>query len=222
MAVAFDGEAVLSAHVSASTTWTASGKTTAGSDRAGTVRVMGLTTSGAPSSVTWGGSAMSLETSFAGVGPSDASTFYLYRIAAPPTASSDVVINWSGSTTGDYFVASYNGVNQSDIFGDIQVAAGSSTTPTIAITSATGDMVLDMMITLGGYNSTGADQTKEGGTLDGGIYHAVASREAGASSVTMSWGAGNAAWDIFGASMNQVAAGGNAPRARFYEMMRTA
>lgn len=154
---------------------------------------------------------MTLWTSFAGVGSSDLSTFYVYYIIDPPTAASDVVVDWPSANTGPYFVASYNGVDQSDPTGDIQVASGSGTTATINISSASGDMVVDMAVTFGGYVSTGADQTKEGGTLNGGVYEAIASREAGAATTTMSWGVGNAAWDIMGMSINQVAAAGGTP-----------
>lgn len=209
MAVLHDGEANLTGRHASAATWTLSGKTTAGSDRVGVVRFMASTDSPV-TSVTWGGVAMTLVGS---VVRSDA-TIYAYEIPAPPTEASDVLIAFtSGSPSGPYTVSSYNGVDQTTPIrnqgaGALFVSAtGTSTTPSVNVTSATGDLVLDAMDVAQVISSVGANQTTEFLDTAGGSDRFGASREAGAATVTMSWTTGSAGWSILAFSLNAATGG---------------
>ncbi len=205
MAVDHDGESNLTARTTATGagpfTVTASGKTTAGSNRYGVVRFM---TSGTVTSVTWDGVAMDLiqsTTRAAGT-----LTIAAYGIVAPPTAGSDVVITVTAPVEVTYTVSSYNGVDQVDAIGNTATNSGSTANGSVVVTSAVDHLVLDAF-DVANVASVGADQTEEGSNLGGGDEFG-ASREAGAASVTMSWTHGAADWGTVGFSLNAVTAAG--------------
>jgi hypothetical protein len=201
MAAAFDGEAVLSGRHASSSTWTISGKTTAGSDRVGIVRFLGNATL---TGVTWGGTAMTSVGSVA-----RGSLFiYVYRIINPPTASSDIVVTFTAPNSGPYAVTSYNGVDQTTPTSGVATNTGTGTTPTVDVASATGNLVLDAMDVANVISSAGAGQTAEFIDTAGGSERFGVSREAGASTVTMSWTVSSGAWSTIGFSLNAASGGG--------------
>lgn len=207
MAVAHDAEADLSGDQTASATWTISGKTTAGSNRVGIVRFNYAATA-TLTGVTWNGSAMT-EVPLSSV-TSGSRTNKSFYIVDPPTASSDIVISFSaGTPAGEYLVTSYNEADTASPIGDVQTATGTSTTPSVDVTSASGDMVLDWMVIANTITSVGDSQTSEFIDTTGGSYRVGGSREAGAATVTMSWTVGSGAWGTSGFSINQAAAGGS-------------
>lgn len=84
-------------------------------------------------------------------------------------------------------VSSYCGVDQATPHGTVATAAGSDTPVTVDVTSAAGEMVVDTIFT---HNAVTADagQTETANVATNEGNHVVASsREAGASTVTMSW-----------------------------------
>lgn len=206
MAVAHDGESNIVARQATATTWTISGKTTAGSNRCGVFLFMAgfAPAAGYP---TWGGSVMT-------AGPTVArgsAVIRAYVIAAPPTSASNVVTQWEGGAPADgpYAIASFNGVDQTTPIrgGSGNTATGTSTTPSVAITSQTGDMVIDAVDLAQLLTAAGAGQTEIGQSL-GGSEEFGASYEAGASTVTMSWSGNSAAWSILGFSLAASGGGG--------------
>lgn len=202
MAVAFDGEAILSGRHASSSTWTISGKTTAGSDRVGIVRFMGNATF---TSITWGGVAMTE----IGTVTRGSLVIRSYAIVDPPTSASDIVINFVAPGAGPYAVTSYNGVDQADPIGDVQTATGTGTTPTVDVSSAADDMVLDAMDVANVISSVGANQTAEYLDTTGSSDRFGASREAGAATVTMSWTVSSGAWSTMGFSLNAAGDAGS-------------
>lgn len=206
VAAAHDGEANFSGRHASAGTWTFSGKTTAGSDRLGVLRFM-VATATAISSVTWNGAAMTQ----IGTVVRGSSTIYVYRILAPPTSASDVVITFSGATpSGPYLVTSYNGVDQTTPVSGFVTNTGSGTTPTVDVSSAADNLVLDAMDVANVISSVGADQTAEFIDTAGGSDRFGGSREAGASTVTMSWTVSSGAWSILAFSLNNASGGGGA------------
>jgi hypothetical protein len=107
--------------------------------------------------------------------------------------------------------ASFNGVNQTTPNRTFQSASGTSTTPTLAVTSATNEMVIDTVSTQfgGGTLVVGAGQTERWNGLPcfGGVSSVGAgSTEPGAATTTMSWTQSNSVpWAIGAVSLIPLA-----------------
>lgn len=107
--------------------------------------------------------------------------------------------------------ASFNGVNQTTPNRTFQSASGTSTTPTVTVTSATNEMVIDTVSTHfnGGTLVVGAGQTQRwnGVTCFNGVNSVGAgSTEPGASTTTMSWTQDNSVpWAIGAVSLIPLA-----------------
>jgi hypothetical protein len=107
--------------------------------------------------------------------------------------------------------ASFNGVNQTTPNRPFQSANGTSTTPTVVVTSATNELVIDTVSTqfAGGTLVVGAGQTERwnGLTCFGGINSVGAgSTEPGAATTTMSWTQTNSVpWAIGAVSLIPLA-----------------
>ena len=196
-----DGETNLFGRTNATgggpSTLTISSKTTAGVNRAGIVR---FTTPGNITNVTWNGVAMDLVGSVTNA--ANANDLYAYVIANPPTSASNIVISVDSDAEIAYLVTSYKDVNQSDLIGDVETATGSSAEGSVIVSATANDLVLDA------FNATnlitpGAGQTEEGGDVGGGDDFA-GSREAGATSVTMSWTLTSSQWGIIGFVLNGI------------------
>jgi hypothetical protein len=122
-----------------------------------------------------------------------------------------VVISSAYGTLRDIVSVAHN-INAPDLDGPVNNFAAAAqggagnTTPTINITSAVGDLVIDMVC-----SNVGSPQTfTEGGgqtnlveqEVSGGNFKAASSSEAGAASVTMSWTLGTSDdWGICGFSV---------------------
>jgi hypothetical protein len=207
MAIAPDGEANLSGRAASSTTWSLGNKTTAGSDRCGTVRLF-VDSAGSTTTPTWGGAGMTHvgTVNFSGASKS----VRTYEIVNPPTGSSAVSVAVSPASEGAYLVSSYSGVDQADRIGDMQTASGNGVTATVNVTSAAGELVLDAMDMLQVINSVGAGQTSEFTDTAGATDRFGCSREAGAGTVTMSWSTDGtlADWGIVAFSLREATGGG--------------
>ena len=211
MAVAADGEAILSGRQASADPWTFSGKTTAGTNRIGVLRF--FSGGGAPAvAPTWGGSNMTLIGSVA----KGAGAVYAYYIVAPATASSDIVVDLTAPAIGAYVVTSYTGAHQSTAPTGFASATGSSTTPSVDVTSVTDDLVLDAMDVDNVITSVGAGQTAEYLDTTGPSDRFGGSYEAGAATVTMSWTVSSAAWCTLGFSLVAAAGGASADPPRLH------
>lgn len=189
-----DGTAHVTGRQASASTWTLSGKTTAGTNRLGVVRLV-FNSTRTISSVTWGGNAM---THLGTTVDQGTERIFAYYIIAPPTASSDVVVTLSGPTDGAYAVTSYEAVHQTTPTGAANTATGTSTTPSVDVSSEVGALVLDAMLVANTISSVGAGQTSEYLDTTGGSDRFGCSREAGATTVTMSWTVTSAAWATLG------------------------
>lgn len=127
---------------------------------------------------------------------------------AVPTGAHTVSVTMTGTVACIIGAASYTGVDQTTPVSGYTATTGFDVTPTINVTSAVGDLVVDGVATPGA-TTVDASQTQEMNVFTS-TYMGGASREAGAASVTMSWTAPNNAWAI--AAMNiKAAAGGTTP-----------
>ena len=140
----------------------------------------------------------------------------IYYLKAPATGSNTVLCVFNSSAGGGGSGASsYTGVDQTTPVSGFNSANGAnSSAPTVDITSATGDMVVDSMeyYDAGGDWTIAADggQTQIYDVEDGGQQtNAAGSYEAGAGTVTMSWTISEETdWAIVALNLEAAAAGG--------------
>jgi hypothetical protein len=162
--------------------------TASGSNRLAVAHVSSTPNSSTISSITYNGSAMTL------VNTSVETDFELraslYRYIAPGTSSQTCAINFSGAAYGALGVTSYTGVDQTTPISNSSIANGDNDSATVTVTSATDEMVTDIVCFFNnnvGTPAVGAAQTSRFYTKDSWGDAGVASTEAGAASVTMSW-----------------------------------
>ena len=134
-----------------------------------------------------------------------------FYLVAPATGSNTAVVTFTGNSGRPTIgvASSYNGVDQSTPYDGYNTATGSSDTPSVDITSATGEMVVAAAGSAAVRTSTvGADQDERNITSVTARTITV-SDQAGAATVTMSntWSS-STGWETMGISMNPAAAAG--------------
>ena len=126
------------------------------------------------------------------------------------TGAQTVTINFSGNFVQAILTSlSYCGVNQSVPNGTAATATGSSGSPTVDVSSAAGELVIDAVGVLAGQALTaaGAGQTERINDTDGvGFFEFGSSDEAGGATVTMSWTSDDSFWMTIGVGLKPVAA----------------
>ena len=115
----------------------------------------------------------------------------LWYLVAPASGTGTITVNLSASERVVGGAVSLTGVDQTTPLENAGGATGNSVTPSVTITSATDDMVWDVVGVAAGVTFTeGAGQTKRWDRQVGGGSVAASgagSTEAGAPSVTMDW-----------------------------------
>lgn len=119
----------------------------------------------------------------------------VFRLVAPATGTHDVVLSWTGTSGMAALGASFTGVDQADP-DDAQAATSvdPGTSISRSTSSATGDMVMDVLVLSNNASSIAVTGTNTqinqidgaGGADDPNAI--AASYEAGAATVTPSWG----------------------------------
>lgn len=209
MALAID--AVSSAGGSASSfSWA---HTCAGSDRVLLLGISWYDTIDTISSVTYNSVAMTLvPSSSKSIGQY---TTVLYYLVAPATGSNTVAVTFTNAVF-DFGggAVSFTGADQSTPLGTANTASGTSTTPSVAITSTTGEIVLDtLIITHSGTLTVDGSQTQRWNSTGGGFTKYAGSTEDGASTTTMSWSNSTSQdWAITGVPVKPVAVAGSSVR----------
>ena len=160
--------------------------TTGGSDRSLVVSVMLWSGSVTCTGVTYNGVAMtSLTSAVVGSG----FTAYLFGLSNPTTGANNVIVSLSGSAQFASGAISATAASQAAgaaAFGTVASVTAGSGTPSVVVTSATNELVVDVVGSTSGV-TVGAGQTGRWfeGFLSNMDVHG--STEPGASSVTMSW-----------------------------------
>lgn len=135
-------------------------------------------------------------------------TAALYYLTDPTTGSNTISVTFTGSVFDFGGVAlSVTGADQSTPLGTANTASGTSTTPSVTITSASGELVLDtLIIAHSGTLTVGGSQTQRWNAITGGGFiKGGASTEDGAASVTMSWSNSTSQdWAITGVPIKPV------------------
>lgn len=197
---------------SGATSLTESGYTPAAGSNRLVVAILALNRDGAgnPSgfSATFGGTSMTLEDSqMSGNG---GVVVFSIKEASFPSTPANVVANWTGACGGVLIVYTILDADQTTPFGTWAKATGSSTTPSVNVTSEVGDLVIDavaMVALVADTFTVGAGQTEIASVHNGGgsVIRGASSYESGAASVTMSWtNTSSFSWAIMGVTVNQV------------------
>jgi len=169
--------------------------TTAGTNR---LLVVGVTTAGAagtnPSGVTYNSVVMTN----AGTTDDGAGTgVSLWYLVAPATGANNVVVTFSGSPSYTVGIESFTGVHQSTPVGGSTSATGTSTAPSVAVTSAAGDRVVDSLaLKTTTAPTVGAGQTQQWNETVSSIRGTGSRERATDTSTTMSWTSANVLWII--------------------------
>ena len=141
-------------------------------------------------SVTYDGSALTLlgNSTFSG---GDSTRAELWILKLPSAGTANVVINMSAASEFVAGATNFFGVDQTTPTGSVSGTAASTATPSVVVTSAAGELVVDTVAKRADSGGTvGANQTQlfQRSTGGGGSNQQGASSwEAGAASVTMSW-----------------------------------
>lgn len=115
----------------------------------------------------------------------------MWYLKNPPTGTNTISVTFS-SSIGELAAGavSYTGVDLTSPLGISQTATGNSTTPTVNVTSASGELVVDVVgidATNSSTFSPGAGQTTQFLANAPSRQKGASSAEPGGSSVTMSW-----------------------------------
>ena len=130
-----------------------------------------------------------------------------WYLVNPPIATGDIIFTAGSSSAGDIVIgaATYTGVDGNIPFGSASTATGTSTTASVAVTSAANELVVDVVAANNASLTVGASQTERWNTAATSSVRGAHSQEAGAASVTMSWTVGSSvAWATIGAPLKQA------------------
>lgn len=141
----------------------------------------------------------------------------MFGLIAPTAGANNVVVTLATGTSEALIVGvrSWSGVDQTTPVrgGAATAATGTSTTPTVTVTSAVGEVVCDVIAFAAAqtYVSTGAGQTLDYSDADAGVNfrRGAGSHEAGAASVVMDHTiSASGVWASLGCSLMPAAGGG--------------
>ena len=201
--------------------------TCSGSDRLLRVTTSHFDSSDTISSITYNGVAL---TAVPG-GSTNNGQYYVtaYYLIAPDTGTHDIVVTVSGSVF-DFGAGaiSYTDAHQTTPLGTAVTATGTSTTPSVTVSSAADELVDDGLVIIhGGTLSVGAGQTQRWNAIaSSGYIKYAGSTEGGAASTTMSWSnSSSQTWAIVAVPIKPVGGGGGSsiiPIQAYYRRRRAA
>jgi hypothetical protein len=165
------------------------------------------------SSITYGGTSLTQVTSGSAANGTNVRVELWYLLAPAVGTDSSIEVTLSGSTAFAAGGVTLTGVNQTTPFDSFTSATGSSTAPSVSVSSAAGDVVIDIMGCVDTPTVTiGASQTLQWtaaspGTPSTDQATGAQSVEGGAASVTMSHTLSSSqAWAIGAVSINPASA----------------
>lgn len=136
-----------------------------------------------------------------------------YGLIAPDTGSNTISVTFTGSVF-DFGAGaiSWTDADQATPFGTAATASGSDATPTVNVTSASGEIVSDALVIIhsGTLTVDGSQSQRWNSTGAFGFIKYAGSTEAGATSTTMSWANSTSQdWAIVGVPVKPVSGGGS-------------
>jgi len=128
----------------------------------------------------------------------------IYKLGSPATGAQTVTVTFGAASSAVAGAITVTGSDTSTatMISNHNGAGATSSAPSVTVTSAAGELVVDSLGVLASATALtpGAGQT-ERWDIPWGALRGGGSTEPGASSVTMSWTSGNAAWAISAASI---------------------
>jgi hypothetical protein len=119
----------------------------------------------------------------------DDSSIQTFIMVSPTASTADIVATWTGNEDCAILASYYYGVDQNQPFrGATPAASNADEEATKTVTSASGELVMDVVSVLSGPDITvGANQTNRQERTETGGVTGGTSTEAGGASITMSW-----------------------------------
>ncbi|WP_418315731.1 DUF4347 domain-containing protein [Piscinibacter sakaiensis] len=156
---------------------------------------------GQSTSVNYGGTPMTLIGRYTGM---HSHTVEFWRLLTPAVGSANVVANFDMSRTVIGGAATFNGIDQTTPTGTVVGASADSTTASVTVASAPGDLVIDaLFVDMETGVTAAAGQTEHWELYNGRT--GSGSTKAGAASVTMTWTlAGADEWNIAAVALKPV------------------
>lgn len=135
----------------------------------------------------------------------------IWTLVNPNVTTANIVVTLSGATDVGMIATSWQDVHQTTPVTASQTASGLSTTPSVTVASASGEVVLDVANNgdNGGDPTVGAGQTEIADVEVIGDFRFHASQQAGAApNVVMDWTIASTEWNSGGISIQPAAAAG--------------
>ena len=159
---------------------------------------------GTVTSLTYAGQALTL----VGRGKATGGRVEIWELVSPTVGTANIVANFNNKQQVVAGAVDFFGVDQTAPTGTFISAGGTSTAPSVDVTSAIGDIVIDALWGNDGVTATaGAGQTVQWTNATGSstnFIRGAGSTEAGAASVTMSWTLNSSVqWVDGGVSLHQ-------------------
>jgi hypothetical protein len=164
--------------------------TVASGDSALLVRIVGADPRMPPAAVTFNGSPCTQVISISDADAREAAIFELLTL--PAAGSYTLSITNANSATYRVLVSLLNGGGDTVVRGTQTSANGFSTTPTVTVTTVSGDLVFDVANTISA-PTVGAGQTEQ---MNADAYSAGSLETASGASTVMSWSQSNNRWCI--------------------------
>lgn len=187
-------------------TWT---HTCSGSNRLLKVDIAYYDSGDTVSAVTYNGDAMTVIPS--STVSNGQYTVTSYGLIAPDLGSNTISVTFTGAVF-DFGAGaiSWADADQTTPFGTAVTATGTSATPSVNVSSASGEIVADALVIVhGGTLTVDGSQSQRYNAIAGGFIKYAGSTEAGASTTTMSWSNSTSqAWAIVGVPVKPVSGGG--------------
>lgn len=128
-----------------------------------------------------------------------------YGLVAPATGANDVVVTVSEACDGVLCgTQSWFGVRQTASFGTAAIATDTTATPTVDVTSAAGEFVMGVALTIDDLGAFASADTEQWEQLGGaGQVVGGGASQVGAATVTMNWtgATDTAGWGVSGVSL---------------------
>ncbi|MCH8247650.1 MAG: VCBS repeat-containing protein, partial [Bacteroidetes bacterium] len=129
----------------------------------------------------------------------------IWRLVAPATGTHNVVVTFASMTEdASLGIITFTGVHQTTPLGTFASTSGSSTSASVNVSSATGELVFDHIAVINATVTVGSGQVQRWNVM-GSEARAAGSTEPGATTTTMSWSRGTSGpWSIGAVSIKPV------------------
>lgn len=149
-------------------------------------------------------------------GPTDQHRVELWRLIAPSSGTHAVVVSLSNNNGAVAAAISFSGADQTTPNGTVASNSGESSLPTVDVSSASGDIVIDCVVGSGATNfappGSGQSELFLTGNPNGNAVGAMSQETATGATTTMNWtGSSPTDWASLGTAVKAAAGSGAVP-----------